>query len=94
MKIPWHVGVVVCVAALICALALMEITPQRITYEEQIRLAKEGKIKPIKTEIQKYFERLPKTELRETGRVPQSHVELMEMLRRGEEPAHYIEEAA
>lgn len=93
MKIPWRVGVAACIIALVCALALMEITPQRITYEEQIRLAKEGKIKPIKTEIQKYFESLPKTELRETGRVPQSYFELMEMLRRGEEPAHYIKEA-
>lgn len=93
MKIPWRMGVGVCAVALVGVFALMEITPQRITYDEQIRLAKEGKIKPIKTEIQKYFESLPKTELRETGRVPQSYVELMEMLRRGEEPAHYIKEA-
>lgn len=93
MKRPWRVGVVVCAVALICVLALTKITTPKITYEDQIRLAKEGKIEPIKTEIQKYFESLPKIELRETGKVPQSYVELMEMLRRGEEPAHYIKEA-
>lgn len=83
------------VVGLVCvAVEIAIITTPKMTYDDQIRLIKEGKLERITTSVQEAMDNLPRIEHIKTGEMPQTYTELMEMLRRGEEPIHHAKAAS